>query len=93
MTGVQTCALPICFPVTISRSLNYHTPVPQGLSFTLHHDSGVSPIYVDSRYGSVGGTMYPEDGFIKALQYGYMMELEETYNLILEWLNDNTDEE
>ena len=22
MTGVQTCALPICFPVTISRALD-----------------------------------------------------------------------
>ena len=24
MTGVQTCALPICFPVTIGRSFRYH---------------------------------------------------------------------
>lgn len=33
------------------------------------------------------------ESIINQISGGYLMELEETYNLILEWLNDNTEEE
>ena len=29
MTGVQTCALPICFPVTITHSVYYRSEVDE----------------------------------------------------------------
>jgi len=46
--------------------------------------------FVDDAISEYG---YPEEGFIKSLQYGYMMELEEVYGLILGWIEDNTEKD
>ena len=47
--------------------------------------------YVDDAVSEFG---YPiDEGLINALQMGYFMELEEVYGLIMEWINDNVEEE
>lgn len=47
--------------------------------------------YVDDAVGEYG---YPTgEGLIKAVQMGYFAELEEIYSLIVEWINDNVEEE
>ena len=50
MTGVQTCALPICFPVTISDFRGYWRYQPLG-SFNLSYtgDSHAEPFVVVMR--------------------------------------------
>ena len=44
MTGVQTCALPICFPVTILFGAVTYTQFGEGQEGTLYYEDGVAKI-------------------------------------------------